>query len=63
MLSLLSGLRVSVIAIPCSPLLTTPEALEVVGPRAFGLETPWEAGRVGEYSPPAPAFAAGEAKL
>jgi hypothetical protein len=32
------GQRVAVIALPCHPLLRTPEALAVVGPRAFGLE-------------------------
>lgn len=32
------GFRVSVIGIPCSPMLRTPEALAVVGPRAFGYE-------------------------
>lgn len=32
------GQRVSVAAFPCHPLLRTPEALEVVGPRAFGLD-------------------------
>src|SRR3990167_8414943 len=30
------GLRVSVIAIPCAPLLRTPESLRMMGPRAFG---------------------------
>ncbi len=30
------GLRVSVLGIPASPMLTTPEALSVVGPQAFG---------------------------
>lgn len=30
------GLRVSVIALPCSPLLSTERALRVVGPEAFG---------------------------
>jgi hypothetical protein len=30
------GLRVSVLALPCHPLLRTPEALEVIGPPAFG---------------------------
>jgi len=32
------GQRVAVLALPCHPLLRTPEALAVVGPRAFGLE-------------------------
>ena len=30
------GLRVSVIVLPCSPLLSTDKALQVVGPKAFG---------------------------
>jgi uncharacterized protein len=32
------GFRVSVIGLPAPPQLTTPEALEVVGPRAFNLD-------------------------
>ncbi len=32
------GQRVCVVAFPCHPLLRTPRALEVVGPRAFGLD-------------------------
>jgi len=32
------GLRVAVIGLPCHPLLRTPEALAVIGPRAFGYE-------------------------
>jgi DUF917 family protein len=32
------GFRVSVIGLPAPPQLTTPEALEVVGPRAFGFD-------------------------
>lgn len=32
------GQRVAVVALPCHPLLGTPEALEVVGPRGFGFE-------------------------
>ena len=32
------GLRVAVIGLPCHPLLRTPEALTVIGPRAFGYE-------------------------
>ena len=32
------GLRVAVIAIPCSPLLRTQKALTVMGPKAFGYE-------------------------
>ena len=30
------GLRVAVVGLPAHPLLTTPEALAVVGPAAFG---------------------------
>jgi hypothetical protein len=30
------GMRVAVIVMPCHPLLRTPEALDVVGPAAFG---------------------------
>ena len=36
------GYRVAVLGIPCSPLLRTPEALEVVGPPAFGYDLPFE---------------------
>jgi DUF917 family protein len=57
------GLRVSVIAIPCSPLLCSPQALEVVGPSAFGLETAFEPGQVGDYREPASAFSGDKAKL
>jgi len=32
------GQRVAVVALPCHPLLRTPEALAVVGPQAFGLD-------------------------
>lgn len=32
------GYRVSVIGIPCSPMLRTPEALAVVGPKSFGYD-------------------------
>jgi len=32
------GLRVAVIGLPCHPLLRTPDALAVIGPRAFGYE-------------------------
>jgi hypothetical protein len=34
------GLRVSVLGLPSTPLYRTPEALRVVGPRAFGYEIP-----------------------
>jgi DUF917 family protein len=32
------GQRVAVVGIPCHPLLRTPEAVAMVGPRAFGYE-------------------------
>jgi DUF917 family protein len=32
------GLRVAVLGLPCHPLLRTPEALAVIGPRAFGYD-------------------------
>lgn len=32
------GQRIAVLALPCHPLLRTPEALAVVGPRCFGLD-------------------------
>jgi uncharacterized protein len=32
------GQRVAVVALPCHPLLRTPQALAVVGPQAFGLD-------------------------
>jgi DUF917 family protein len=32
------GLRVAVLGLPCHPLLSTPEALRVIGPRAFGYD-------------------------
>ncbi len=32
------GVRADVLILPCHPLLRTPRALEVVGPRAFGLD-------------------------
>jgi Protein of unknown function (DUF917) len=32
------GQRVAVVGVPCHPMLRTPEALAVVGPRAFGYE-------------------------
>lgn len=35
------GQRVTVLAIPCAPLLRRPEALEVVGPAAFGYPIPY----------------------
>jgi len=36
------GYRVAILGVPCSELLRTPEALEVVGPPAFGYELPFE---------------------
>lgn len=47
------GLRVAVIGLPCHPLLRTPEALAVIGPRAFGYELDYhplggQAGQAGE---------------
>ena len=36
------GYRVAVLGIPCSPLLRTPEALDVVGPAAFGYDLAFE---------------------
>ncbi len=32
------GQRVALLALPCHPLLRTPEALGVVGPKSFGLD-------------------------
>jgi uncharacterized protein len=32
------GQRIAVLALPCHPLLATPEALEVVGPKGFGFD-------------------------
>ncbi len=37
------GLRVTVLGLPCSPLLRSPEALAAVGPRAFGYDLPYVA--------------------
>ena len=48
------GLLVSVISIPCTPLLATPEALEVVGPQAFGMEERFV--QRSEYIEPASVF-------
>jgi DUF917 family protein len=36
------GYRVAVMGIPCSPKLRTPQALEVVGPPAFGYDLPYQ---------------------
>lgn len=46
------GLRVAVLGIPCSPLLRTPEALAVVGPRAFGYDVDYRP--LGDYVSPEP---------
>lgn len=32
------GQRVAVLALPCHPLLRSPEALDVVGPKGFGFD-------------------------
>jgi len=46
------GLRVAVIGLPCHPLLRTPEALAVIGPRAFGYDLDYRplGGDTGERS-------------
>lgn len=36
------GQRVGVLALPCHPLLRTPQALAVVGPQCFGLDTGYQ---------------------
>lgn len=45
------GQRVAVVALPCHPLLSTPAALEVVGPKGFGFQDivyrPFGAGEAG----------------
>jgi DUF917 family protein len=46
------GLRVAVLGLPCSPLPRTPEAIQVVGPRAFGYELDYEP--LGDYVTPKP---------
>lgn len=46
------GLRVSVLGLPCTPLFRTPEALAVVGPRAFGYEVDYQP--LEEYVRPEP---------
>lgn len=35
------GLRVTVVGLPCSPLMKTAKALKAVGPKAFGSELPY----------------------
>jgi DUF917 family protein len=46
------GLRVSVLGLPCTPLFHTPEALNVIGPRAFGYDRDYQP--LGEYIMPKP---------
>ena len=46
------GLRVSVLGLPSSPLLRTPEAIAVIGPRAFGYDVEFQS--LGEYVTPVP---------
>ena len=48
------GLRVTVLGIPAPPLLRTPEALAVVGPRAFGYDD--------EYAPLPGAYGQGRVR-
>lgn len=38
------GFRVEVLVLPPSPVLTTPEALRFVGPRAFGYDVDYRSG-------------------
>ena len=35
------GLRVTVVGLPCSPLMKTTKALKAVGPKAFGYDLPY----------------------
>ncbi|MBM4424181.1 MAG: DUF917 domain-containing protein [Chloroflexi bacterium] len=46
------GLRVAVLGLPATPLFRTPEALAVVGPRAFGYDLDYQP--LGEYVMPEP---------
>ena len=39
------GLRVGVLALPANPKLLTPQAMEVVGPAAFGCDVEYHAPR------------------
>ena len=49
------GLRVSVVVLPCSPLLTTEKALKVVGPEALGYShCPYQACGVYKKTKPIP---------
>jgi DUF917 family protein len=46
------GQRVAVVGIPCHPLLATPEAIAVVGPRAFGYDLDYQPLPLAETPPP-----------
>lgn len=46
------GLRIAVLGLPATPLFRTPEALAVVGPRAFGYDVDYQP--LGEYVDPEP---------
>jgi len=46
------GMRVAVLGLPASPLLRTPEALAVIGPRAFGYDVDYRP--LGDYVAPQP---------
>jgi DUF917 family protein len=46
------GLRVSILGLPATPLFRTPEALAVIGPRAFGYDVDYQP--LGEYVMPEP---------
>ena len=46
------GLRASVLGLPAPPRLTTPRALQVVGPRAFGYELDYQPLPSGHEAPP-----------
>ena len=35
------GMRVGVVVLPANPMLKTPEAIKVVGPKAFGFDLPY----------------------
>ena len=35
------GMRVGVVVLPANPMLKTPRALNVVGPKAFGFDIPY----------------------
>lgn len=46
------GLRIAILGLPATPLFRTPEALAVVGPRAFGYDLDYQP--LGEYVMPEP---------